>query len=506
MEYFWNTGEHESTPGLDILGIRQHDQFLEQQLVAGITTISFRARYLSLLPWVLAEFWRRETSGEASSFDNVRFTRVMRRLEFIVLACSHATKEGKSIGPGLLGADLHRDGIASFMGDATVDIPETTGGATYGTYVNTCRSFGLLQNGDGVLPVRLTPRGHAMHQLRQRACNGSALAAAVFEGGSMNLELARREAHLFSINALASAAEECTALRQALSQPFSEQPAPSQSYQRFRGTAKWVFESLVERPASSEMLIANAFEKAVRGISMNEVVLSWADYELRRRAHFCLELMLAAVTSSIWEMDGGTIDDAIARWKGRTDLPQPFQELAELTPETALDVLIDAIPHDTLLAPALPVGTLAALAPDGQAMCSALLLGLLERQTRTLRTAGQLADHKHYMERAFALIAGAGGRPFWETVRALCHLVVTRHIQVTLRKMANQQKCSLRFFPEGEKLMPTGFIVSPGYSGDRLGNFLNISADLGWLDRLPNGFVLAQAGHAALDEGFFDAL
>jgi len=505
MEHFWNTGEHESTPGLDILGIRQHDQFLEQQLVAGITTISFRARYLSLLPWVLAEFWRRETAGGTASFDNDRFTQATRRLEFIVLACSQATKEGKSMGPGVLGADLHRDGIASLMGGATVDIPDTTGGATYGTYVNTCRSFGLLQNGDGVLPVHLTPRGQAMHQLRERACNGSVLASAVFEGGSMNLELARQEAHLFSLNALAAVDEECTALRQALSQPFSELPAPAQSYHRFRGTVRWVFGSLIDRPASSGMLIAGAFEKALRGIDTNEVVLSWADYELRRRAHFCLELMLAAVTSTIREMDGGTIDDAIARWQVRTHFPKPFHELAELAPEAPLSALVDAIPGDALLAPALPTDNFAALAPDGQALCSALLLGLLERQTRTLRAAGQLSDHKHYMERAFALVAGAGGQPPWATIRALCHLVVTRHIETTLRKMANQQKCSLRFFPEGEKLLPTGFIVNPGYSGERLGNVLNISADLGWLDRLPNGFALGDAGHTALEEGVFDA-
>lgn len=505
MEHFWNTGEHESTPGLDILGVRQHDQFLEQQLVAGITTITFRARYLSLLPWVLAEFWRRETARGPASFDDVRFTQVTRRLEFIVLACSQATVQGKSIGPGVLGTDLHRERIRSFLGGSTVEIPDTSGGATYGTYVNTCRSFGLLRNGDRVLPVQVTPRGQGVHQLRERACNGSALAAAVFEGGSMNLELARREAHLFSLNALPAATEECTALRDALSQPFSDEAAPAQSYQRFRGTAKWAFGSLVDRPTTSGMLIAGALERAVRGIDKDEVVLSWADYELRRRAHFCLELMLAAVTSSIREMDGGTIDDAIALWRRRTEFPQPFNALAELAPETALDVLVDAIPRDAFLAPALPAGNLAALSPDGQALCSVLLLGLLERQTRALRVAGHLANHKHYMERAFSLVVGTGSQPLWATVRALCHLVVTRHIETTLRKMANEQKCSLRFFPEGEKLLPTGFVVNPGYSGDRLGNVLNIGADLGWLDRMPNGFVLAQAGHAALEEGVFDA-
>jgi len=45
--------------------------------------------------------------------------------------------------------------------------------------------------------------------------------------------------------------------------------------------------------------------------------------------------------------------------------------------------------------------------------------------------------------------------------------------------MSRGQKCSLRFFPEGQKLLPTGMRVSAGRSGTRLTNVIRILQDAG---------------------------
>ena len=94
----------------------------------------------------------------------------------------------------------------------------------------------------------------------------------------------------------------------------------------------------------------------------------------------------------------------------------------------------------------------------------------------------------------------------WESLasalaRLLREVIVEAHLSTTLRKMAQGQKCSLRFYPDGTRLRATGTDVAAGYSGDRLGNVLGMWADLGALDRLPGDrFAPTARGHELFAE------
>lgn len=110
MQTFWNSGDREKIQGLDILGLRQLDQSMESHWVAGITTISFRARYLTLLPWILAEYYQEKLRhGDGKFvFDFDHLNAILSRLKFVILAASHlGTKWGETGNTfGVLGSDI----------------------------------------------------------------------------------------------------------------------------------------------------------------------------------------------------------------------------------------------------------------------------------------------------------------------------------------------------------------------------------------------------------------
>jgi len=508
MLTFWNAGERETIQGLDILGLRSLDQSVEQPWVTGITTISIRARYLSLIPWLLAEFYRRQLGKEQdpAEIDKGRFDQAFARLEFVICA---ATRAGSTWGEsgetfGTIGSSLHHESLGLFEQDGHLIIPFDKGHSAYNTYVNPCMSLGLLSpsaNGSG-WPV-IPPRGQELHVARNATLPTSSLTDLILIGGTLTQDLIQKEGQAFSVNGISPGSEECQILRNAFFRPYLEDDQVVAGYARFAETVRWSFGRLDEDTSSAELILANYRHLHEHPeLVHSPVSLAWFEYELRRRAHFALELLLSALTDSLMDLAEASVAEVVAQWITEEPIPALLQPLVPDDVgrlQHTVEQVLSGLPSDAFLDAPVNRNDARRLPPPFRSLYASALLMACMRQSEPLHGAEKAPGNRHYMERAFAIFEENRREPLAVMLSTLLlNAVVEPHLETSLRKMGQGQKCSLRFFPEGNALRATGTGVLPGFSGDRLTNVLGMLSDLGLCSRKEGRFRLTADGQSHL--------
>ncbi|MGD9979560.1 MAG: hypothetical protein AB7H66_03240 [Hyphomonadaceae bacterium] len=486
MEVAWGERIEDETQGLDIVGVRGLDQSLEAALVNGITTISLRGRYFTLLTWAVGEFFRTDMANNAETFDQDRFKTFLTRVEFLALACT-TLDDGPGDPSGALGSVYFATEMAALRAGQPVSFPNGRTGAMLGTYFGPCRASGLMRFGDAGRPepFMLTPRGGAIWEARNAALGNEPWRDVLWDAETITAEEVRALARHFSLKCLADAPAEAAVLREALLSPWAPAGATAaenvaSSYDRFGQSIDWLRRSHAEgAPLRASGLLSDALRRAVNGEIERPVGLFWAEYEWRRRLHYALELMLSAVSDTVRDLHETTLEDVIAEWTAQPALPQRLVEWWPVAAEahTLSGVQAVASISSRLFVDLNPPDDIAKLSPYARALAAFAILVCMTSSTTVLRADGVFRDQESPGDAALSAVEAADAEPFSETLKRVVEIVVSAHLATTFRKMGGGQKCSLRFFPEGKRLLTTNLHTGAGRSGSRLGNVIKILED-----------------------------
>lgn len=512
MSWFWNKGEKELIRGLDNLGVRQLDQNIERELVAGITTISIRARYLTLLPWLFSTYYESKFSDDSVEpiLNQEEVNKLLRRFEFVSLAATRfvsANDDVQGLTTGMIGSDTHSENLGKFETNKVILIPDDVGGASLGTYIMPCRTFGLLDtksDPNGSIVV-ITPRGKAIAEARNKILGDSKITKLILHGGQLHWDDLKKESEYFSMNHMDSIPEEKEILIESMIKPYADIDSVVRVYDQFKQTLVWALRAFTDdKTVSGSTLIRDNYQRvSLTNNDLSSIELCWFDYDLHRRSHYALEAFLSAFTTTLTELDGASVQKVLSYWSNQSEVPSILSDVIQIDNldfGKKLSSLISAIPKKIFLGETINRKVAMELESTSRVIYSLILLIACKKQSEDLRLRKDLKDHCQAMEKAFSIIDQGVDLTISEVLKQILEqVVIESHISNTLRKMEQGQKCSLRFYPEGNRMKPTGTYTGAGYSGERLGNVLGMLADVGILSRESDGLSITRYGQNSLD-------
>ena len=506
MQLHWNSRYRDLIGGLDILGVRQVDQSLEQELVGGLTTVSPRARYLSLITWALSAMYERGKSNDGAEVQGTlaQQNAVLTRLEFLVAV---ATQSGARAGEpgstaGIVGSDVYRALLDQVAANGGAPLPDGRRPGALNAYGSPMQGFGLThQIADG--PLAITPRGR---RLIDRMGIPSAVTSLLFEGDAVApADVEAVQLHL-SLNGQLRNHSERIGLLAALDEPPPSGGAQAVARaERFRATRVWAIHTLEQAPSSADGVVDRAYADLVHGRASAPIARQWGEVALRKRVHFALELLLSALTATVEPDRGSSVTEVVEALSEAVEGHPPPPELAEVVGSRAVDFHVpwaewrDRVASDAFL-DTPPKRTYRNLTPAWQLVAAMALLVSAERQSRSVVRAGHLPDRRRALESTFPLVREGTGDFAAVTAGITQAEVAERHLRHTMRKMSQGQNNSLRFFPRGGRLVPTGVGAVPGFSLTRLSDVLQVLADLGHLESTGSSFTPTTAGLAWAEE------
>lgn len=492
MQIFWNTGQKDITQGLDILGLRQIDQSIEKRWVAGITTISFRARYLSLLPWLIGEFYTMKLNPETKEGEFIydQFRNVLRRLEFIILAATRLQQDESGSGTtiGVLGVDNFSGDVQVLLSEGYFQADLLKGGNGLGVYFMPCAGFDLLERSPSNerIPVRTTSRGKEIFIAKHQQTAASPVLEYILNGGILYLQDLHACKSQYSVNALSTVEcqQEAQLLESAFFGSYSE-PKPD-SYQRFCSTLLWILRH-TENPITPRTLLLENCRRMIddSGTRQDTVEFSFMVYELYRRCHFAFELLFKSFVETLQNVKKGTVKTVVAEWKMHSEITPELKEIInrdEIDLNEPFETFVSHIPRISFLAHNMDTNKAQHQSLNCQALYALAILAACQKQIAAKDRLFELYPDE-MIKQTFEIITIQKESIESLLSQILERIVLVSHFSTTWRKISQGQKSSLRFHTEGTYYHPTGIDVQAGQSGDRLSNVMLMLSDLGYLHR-----------------------